>query len=368
MAKARFLALVALVIGVSSIAACDDGGGDADGDADDMFDGDLDGDADAGDADAGGDADGDVDGDADGDVPDEWQVTKMGATLPRPLGGITAVVIDGKAYVLGGVNGPPPDAVVDSIVRYDPDADEAEALPAKLPEKTFLAAATAVGTSIYLLGGFAGTALTDAIMRFDPGTGDVEVMTARLPEPLGRTAAASDGEDVFVFGGNTGSFMPSGFVADITRFDPVADTAALTAAKLPSSRASRIGAIACNSRLFMLGGWGPTGKVDEIVEYLPDTDAVEVLPSRLPRALDGGALACDGRRVFLMGGETATVVTDEIVVLDTDDDSVVVAPVTLPLPLKGHAAVWIGDSIYVLGGQGESGLSADITRITPPGL
>jgi N-acetylneuraminic acid mutarotase len=253
---------------------------------------------------------------------------------------------------------------VDTILRYDPAADTIETLAVRLPQPTFLAAAAWDGTDAYVFGGFAGTALTDAIVRFDPAVPAVTTMTARLPEALARTAVAEDAGHLYVMGGNTGGFTPTGFVDTITIYDPVGDTVSADVA-IPSPRASRIGAIRCNGGIYFLGGWGPSGKLDQILQYRPGVD-ITALPARLPEALDGGAFACDGTRIYLFGGETATAIVDDIVVFDTTDDSIATAPVTLPTPRKGHAAVWIGGAAYVFGGQLASGLTAEILRITPP--
>jgi N-acetylneuraminic acid mutarotase len=190
-------------------------------------------------------------------------------------------------------------------------------------------------------------------------------MDAVLPEAVARTAAAEGDGELYVFGGNTGGFMPAGFVATITRFDPAADTAVPSAASLPSAVASRIGALRCGGRVLFLGGWGSSGKSDRLLEFDPAADAIETLDARLPVGQDGGAFACDGRRVYLFGGESSEIL-DHIVVFDTADDSVTVAPATLPTPRKGHSAVWLGDSAYVFGGQQEASLTAEILRITPP--
>ena len=289
----------------------------------------------------------------------------MTARLPPPgLGAITAVAAGGAAYIFGGVNGAPPASVVDTILRYDPATDTLETLAVRLPQPTFLAAAAWDGTSAYVFGGFAGTALTDAIVRFDPAGPAVTVMAARLPEPLARTAVAEDETRIYVLGGNTGGFAPTGFVSTTTIYDPAGDTTSAGLA-LPSPRASRIGAIRCNGRIYFFGGWGASGKFDRILRYDPGVGVTE-LPARMPEALDGGALACDGTRIYLFGGETATAIVDDIVVFDTTDESVATAPVTLPTSRKGHAAVWLDGAAYVFGGQLEAGLTAEILRVTPP--
>jgi len=371
---------------VLAVSGCgDDSGGPGDGfDATDVGDGgdraDLadveDAPADPGDVEAVEEAesiddavDADAEADAEGDGGTGWSVEVMSGRLPTPLGSITAVAAPapwGVVYVFGGVNGPPPTNVVDTIVMYNPDVDSVETVGVRLPHRLFLTAAVWVGSGAYLFGGFADTALTDAILRFDADMNDVATMTATLPEPIARAGVAASGTDVFVLGGNTGGFAPSGFVTAITRYDTMGDTAAAVSATLPSGRASRIGAVACNGRVLFFGGWGAAGKSDEIIEYHPGTDAVETLATHMPTALDGGALACDGTRVLLLGGESDTVTLDEIVVFDTTDDSIEVGPVTLPTPRRGLAAVWMDGAAYVFGGQQGTGLTDEILRVTPP--
>jgi len=309
-----------------------------------------------------------VDGD-DGDdgegPPPGGTVETMSGQLPSRVGGIAAATDGTVAYIFGGVTGTPPDSATDAIVRYDPEADEAAALGVTLPNPTFIASADWCGDAAYVFGGYAGSGLTGAVIRFDPAAPTVETMDAVLPSPLGRTAAAWDGSAAILMGGNTGSFMPSGFSDLVAVFDPSGDTVTALTATLPTPRASRIGGIFCGSRTLLFGGWGASGKVDEIVEVSAADGSVTVLEARLPVALDGGALACDGTVAYLFGGESDTATLDLIVRFDTATDEAVLLDVTLPQPLRGHAAVWIGDGAYIFGGNTPSGLSNAILKFTP---
>ena len=72
-----------------------------------------------------------------------------GAPMPTAREGASAVVVNGKLYVLGGDNG----AELSTVEIYDPASDTWTTGPA-LPTQVYLGAAGVIGSKIYITGGY----------------------------------------------------------------------------------------------------------------------------------------------------------------------------------------------------------------------
>jgi Kelch motif len=86
---------------------------------------------------------------------DRWTA---GPALPTARAGLSAVVLDGRLYALGGES--TPGGVSDAVERYDPGTREWSSL-APMPYRGHGLGAVVVGGAIYVMGGF--TAPSDAV-------------------------------------------------------------------------------------------------------------------------------------------------------------------------------------------------------------
>jgi N-acetylneuraminic acid mutarotase len=170
----------------------------------------------------------------------------------------------GYFYVLGGNLGSlQPTGVLGDIVRFDPAATTVELLGEQLPAKVASRiGAVYDGTSAYLIGGLGMGSKTDAIVRYAPG-GSATTMGAALPEPYDGGAYVEHAGHVFIFGGAPISAEPGS--DQVLEYVPATDTVTDTGMHLPSARKGLAGA-AAGGAIYLFGGKGPSGPLDEIVK------------------------------------------------------------------------------------------------------
>lgn len=213
------------------------------------------------------------------------------------------------AYLFGGEKDP------QAIVRYDPRADRAERLEARLPEPRSTARAAYVGGFVYLMGGHyrtmgdegADRRERDDVLRFDPRTHGFLRMNATLPALLQGAAVAASHDGVWIFGGQG---WRKGTDA-IVRYDPVRDAFSVLDARLPSPTYAAT-ALWTGDAFHVFGGMGgfPYGQpgerfIRDVVRVEPATGNVTLLPAVLPWsgvALTRPGAVWNGTHAILMPG------------------------------------------------------------------
>ena len=178
-------------------------------------------------------------------------------TLPKPRSDLSAVVLDGRAYVLGGYDGTTGDpsiltttdgrsfrtvgqlvqpvrypAVVAAagvvyifggamgasttettlIQEFDPRTSRSRIL-GHLPEPWAHGMAAAVGGQIYLLGGVSGTATLTSIWRYQPGAARATAIPQSLPYPVSDASVAQLGPATYLVGGEQSGTPVSGVIS-----------------------------------------------------------------------------------------------------------------------------------------------------------
>ena len=182
--------------------------------------------------------------------------------LPQPRSDLAAAALGGTVYVAGGFDGT---ALVPSILATTDGATFRSvgtlAVPVRYP-----AVAAAEG-ALWIIGGDLGTAesagaggQTDAIQRFDPATGHTTVV-GHLPEPLGHASALVVGGRLLVAGGvSAGVHSAQVWVVDTTT------GAVRPAGTLPGAR-SDAAAVVVGATGYLLGGelTGPNAPLASVV-------------------------------------------------------------------------------------------------------
>jgi hypothetical protein len=244
---------------------------------------------------------------------------EVAGRLPSPRSDLSAVVLNGRAYVLGGYDGSRTDASVletsdgatfasvanlpvpgryiavaaldgrifafggesvderpsDAIQEIDPGAGSAR-IVGHLPVPLSHASAIALGGSIYVLGGDAEGSPTAAIWRFEPGRRGVR-RAGRLPLPVADAAVAAVGDGGFLVGGMGASGAPRSTIVTLALRRTAASGRAATAEAPPQVsppfRGRLLIADRGNDRLLLVGA-------DRRIHWL--------FPSRRHRAPPGG--------------------------------------------------------------------------------
>jgi hypothetical protein len=123
-----------------------------------------------------------------------WR-TAGNITTPVRYPAVTAA--NGAVYIIGGVTSNGTDTA--AVQRYDPKTGTTTVI-AQLPAPTSHASAVALGTSVYVLGGFVNNTVSTQVLRVDLGTGAVS-QAGTLPAPLSDAAVTTIGPSAYLAGG-----------------------------------------------------------------------------------------------------------------------------------------------------------------------
>ena len=244
----------------------------------------------------------DLDGSGQGIVFDEVEAYSMAtetakrvAPLPRPLHHAACTTLDGRLYVLGGLDGLLFEGVPDAFV-YDPATDAWSAIAA-LPRPRGAGAATVLDGRIFVAGGFRDGASVDDLAVYDPALDSWETLpgtpTARDHSQL----VTLGGELLYLAGRENGGIGAN--VDSVDVYDPAARTWRFG---IPMSRSrSGFGAVVWNERIYVFGGEAPDGAIAEVEEYDPGRGTWRFLePMPTPRHGLGAALFDE--QVFVASG------------------------------------------------------------------
>jgi YVTN family beta-propeller protein len=186
------------------------------------------------------------------------------ARLPAPSSDQAATAVDGTAYVVGGYTG---SRWLDTIVAWRPGGTAR--VVGHLPTAVRYAAVTSVDGRVVVAGGSLpdGTA-TNAVYSFDPATRAVTRL-ARLPVPTTHAAAAAIGSTIFVIGGRSATLnTPKSSIVAID----LPTGRVRKAGSLPQAL-SDLAAVATKNGILVVGGHAVGGTVDTITELRPTTAA-----------------------------------------------------------------------------------------------
>ncbi len=264
------------------------------------------------------------------------------ADLPYEVTENSAAAIGTSVYVLGGFVGLNAPA---AVWRYVAAADSWEKAAA-LPKSGYHhASLVAVDGALYMV-----AALTDGLgftpsadtFSFTPGD-DAWTPRALAPVARGAAGAAAIAGLIYVAGGLTEAGITGGLVA----YDPKADT---WDADLPPMALARehVSACALNGKLHIFGGRiGGLNNQDAHEIFDPAAGAWED-GDPLPTPRSGTAAAVLNGRCHVFGGEQNSGTFEEHEAWSDDAGWVTLAP--MPTARHGLGAAAVGSRIYVLGG------------------
>jgi YVTN family beta-propeller protein len=184
--------------------------------------------------------------------------------LPAGSSDQSAAAIGRTAYIVGGYTGT---HWLDTIVAWTPGGKAH--VVAHLPHTLRYAATTAVGGRIVIAGGSLenGTA-SDGIYAFVPATRKV-LLIGRLPAPTTHAAAAAIGTTAFVIGGRGASLDTP--TSRIVAVDPLKRTVRVAGSL--GQPLSDLAAVSDPRGILLAGGHSATGTVSTLTELVPSTHA-----------------------------------------------------------------------------------------------
>lgn len=232
--------------------------------------------------------------------------------------------------------------MLSSVEELDP-ATNSWRFVAPLPRPLHHTAAAAIGSSIYVVGGF-GTLAFDpqrSVYRYDIPL-DRWTQVADLPSPRGALAAVAIGGRIYAVGG-----VPGG--TGLTVYDP-ATNAWTILPPMPTPR-EHLAAAALHGILFVAGGRF-AGNTNAFECYEPALQRWTSLPP-LPTARGGIAAATLGERIYVFGGE-GNPVTDTGVFAEVESFDFATftwrSEPPMPFPRHGIGAATLGRFIHIPAG------------------
>jgi len=224
-------------------------------------------------------------------APASWSTAPP---LLQPRAAHAVVRVSDSIFAIGGTDGS--GYPVSSVERFDGRRWRPET---RLPVSGGLnaTAAVAIGTRVYVLGGFVGTGNvpTARVSVYDTATRTWS-RAADLPSPRGGHAAVVLAGRIHVLGG--GNSVST--LADHSVYDPTTDRWS-TAAPLGRAKGSPA-AVVFGGRIYSIGGRSGASDFGGVEIYDPASDQWAPGPSIPPRGTAGAAVY--GRSIYLFGGES----------------------------------------------------------------
>jgi N-acetylneuraminic acid mutarotase len=279
----------------------------------------------------------------------------LAVAMPEPRQEGSPAALGSMIYLIGGYG---PEGIASTLVQvYDTDGKKwKQAAP--MPEGLHHIGVRAVEGKIYVVGGFTkgfrDRGPVDSLWQYDPATDRWE-RRASLPTPRGALAVAVLDGKIYAIGGerfSAGSKEKYEPVADVAVYDPKTDKWEV----LPPMRQRRdhLYAGAIGGRVYAVGGRErPSLTLQTVEEYNPAT-RTWTERAAMPTGRSGGAGAVMNNRLYVFGGEG-----NEENPLGTFNQVEVYDPIQnawtklAPMPLPRHAlgAAVIGKRIYLPGGS-----------------
>ncbi len=264
---------------------------------------------------------------------DGW-TTKAAMSTARY--GLSAAVVGGKLYAVGGYNGA---ADLTTNEEYDPAANVWTTKAAMSTARNQLAMAV-VGGKLYAIGGNSGAAYLTTNEEYDPAA---NAWTAKRGMPTARNylAAAVVGGKLYVVGGNNGFNLTTN-----EEYDPA--TNAWTTRAVMSTARHGMGAAAVGGKLYAVGGNNGASALTVNEEYDPAANSWAT-KSVMPTGRYYLAAPVLGGKLYAVGGNNGSVA----VAANEEYDpaaNIWAARSAMPMARYSLAVAAVGGKLYAIGG------------------
>ena len=298
------------------------------------------------------------------------------AEMPTPRAALTASVVNGLIYVIGGWNGnvegndPEAETALPTVEVYNPATDQWKKV-ADLPTPRARYAAAMVDGKIYVFG---GRRVVDrrgkkvkktlkSVEVYDPAA-DAWEQKADAPVARYRTAAAVIKGKIYILGGdsNVGELRTL-----VEVYDPATDTWG-KAAKLIERRSGSSAAVV-NGKIYAFGGFRKEQHWVEIVEeYDPAADKwTKKRDMPTPRQDMSPTSPAVNGKIYLIGGDNNNQLTAAVEEYDSAKNEWVKQK-KMPTVRDLLAAVQVKGKIYAIGGVAAGGgVLGTVEEYTPDG-
>jgi N-acetylneuraminic acid mutarotase len=276
-----------------------------------------------------------------------------GAPMPTPRTEVTAVVLKGEIYVIGGFD---ESSQVSDIVEVYNITNNTWTKAAPLPEPLHHTAAASYNDKIYVVGGYtAPWSPSNKLFIYDPVENKWQ---EGKPMPTARGALNVDfiNGTLYAIGGSSDRPLNSN-----EAYDPSSDTWA-SKASMPTAR-HHAGSAIVNGNIFVIGGRisGSLENISNNEAYDPEQDKwitnLEAMPSKRSGIAAAAASPVNSSDIYVFGGEEPSKTFNNNEKYDAKTNKWTSEP-PMPTARHGLAAVYIqDDKMYVIGGGPQPGLS-----------
>ena len=277
-----------------------------------------------------------------------------GAPMPTPRTEVTAVVLKGEIYVIGGFD---ESGQVTEIVEVYNITNNTWTKAAPLPEPLHHTAAASYNDKIYVVGGYtAPWSPSNKLFIYDPVENKWQ---EGKPMPTARGALNVNfiNGTLFAIGGSSDRPLNSN-----EAYDSSSNTWT-SKALMPTAR-HHAGSVVVDGKIFVIGGRisGSLENISVNEAYDPEQDKwitnLEAMPSkRSGIAAAAAASPVNSSNIYVFGGEEPSKTFNNNEKYDTKTNKWTSEP-PMPTARHGLAAVYTeDDKIYVIGGGPQPGLS-----------
>lgn len=267
------------------------------------------------------------------------------APMPTPRWGLSAGVVNGTVYALGGVPVSATCSFLGTNEAYDPTTDTWTS-KASMPTARESLAAGVVNGILYAVGGGTGCGpISAALEAYDPVANS---WTTKAPMPTVRRlhAAGVVNGILYVVGGFDGFTT----LATVLAYNPLTDTWTTKAPMAAPRYQLRAGVV--NSILYAVGGVAAGSLVGTVEAYDPTTDTWTTKAS-MPTARGCFGVAVVSGTLYAVGGCSSS---GSIGTLEAYDAATDTWTTDAPMPTARFevAAAAVNGTLYALGGENTS--------------
>ncbi len=273
--------------------------------------------------------------------------------MPTARGSLTAAVVNGRIYAIGGYSEAEYTAVNE---EYDP-ATNTWAIKAPMPTARSSLAAAGVNGKIYAIGGYEGFGShLDKNEEYDPVT---NTWAIKAPMPTARSflAAAVVSNKIYAIGG----YVQPSYLSTNEEYNPATNTWA-TMADMTSARRSHAAAV-LNNVIHVFGGQSPGRILAKHESYAPSSPSWFVYDDMPTPRYQLAAVELDNKIYVIGGSDGFKLARNEVYHSFTHSWST--GPDMLTAR-NGLAAAVVNGKIYVFGGYNQASLILSNTEEFDP--
>jgi len=237
------------------------------------------------------------------------------ANLPMALQGISAAVVGGKIYVLGGGTGTGSIGcgVVSNVNVYDPSTN-IWTVKGPIPTPMDSSGTVVIGTQVYLVGGKSGAPCTNnsGVQIYDT-VQDTWALVAPLPQAFSQLGASVLGGKIYAFGGSANSLQSGNTALTTGTYDPSAN--AWTTFQTNLVGRQNLAVTEVNGIAYLTGGIVTGASVPDNTAYDPATGQLqrkEPLPANVFTSVGGSGASNNAIYFFTPAATWLYVPADDV--------------------------------------------------------